>query len=90
MLDELLEIVNEDDEVVGLAPRWQCHSDPAFMHRTVHVLIFTSKSNLVLQLRSMTKDIAPGKWDTSVGGHVCPGRDPDLHHRRSEPPLGHV
>jgi isopentenyldiphosphate isomerase len=24
----------------------------------------------------MSKDIQPGKWDTSVGGHVNPGEDP--------------
>jgi len=26
-----------------------------------------------LQKRAVTKDIQPGKWDTSVGGHVSPG-----------------
>jgi isopentenyldiphosphate isomerase len=24
----------------------------------------------------MSKDVAPGRWDTSVGGHLNPGEDP--------------
>jgi len=28
-----------------------------------------------LQRRSQNKDVAPGKWDTSVGGHVEAGED---------------
>ena len=28
-----------------------------------------------MQKRSVTKDVAPGKWDTSVGGHISPGED---------------
>ena len=31
----------------------------------------------ISQKRAMTKDIQPGKWDTSVGGHVSPGETVD-------------
>lgn len=73
MEDEILEIVNERGEVLGLAPRRQIHGNPSLMHRVVHVLVFNSRGELLLQKRSLSKDVAPGRWDTSVGGHVNPG-----------------
>jgi isopentenyldiphosphate isomerase len=68
--EEQLEIVNENGEVVGVAPRSVIHGNPASLHRVVHVLVFNREGGLLLQKRSMQKDVAPGKWDTSVGGHV--------------------
>jgi isopentenyldiphosphate isomerase len=73
MTDEVLEIVNEAGGVIGLAPRSEIHGNPSLMHRVVHVLVFNKTGALLLQRRSMTKDVAPGRWDTSVGGHVSPG-----------------
>lgn len=73
--EELLEIVNEKGEVIGILPRSKIHGNPSLIHRVVHVLVFNKKGELLLQKRSMNKDVAPGKWDTSVGGHVNPGED---------------
>lgn len=73
MDEEILEIINERGEVVGVAPRSLIHGNPSLMHRVVHVLVFNKKGELLLQKRSMIKDVAPGRWDTSVGGHVEPG-----------------
>ena len=39
--------------------------------------LFNSKGELFLQKRAMTKDLLPGYWDTSVGGHVSPGESPE-------------
>ena len=69
---EFFEIVDEEDRVVGLAPRSLCHGDPSLVHRVAHVLVFKD-GELLLQKRSMSKDVQPGKWDTSVGGHLDPG-----------------
>lgn len=69
-MDELFDIVSEDDKVIGQAPRSLCHGDPTLIHRVVHVLVFNPDGELLLQKRSPTKDIQPGKWDTSVGGHL--------------------
>lgn len=73
--DEMLEVVDRDGEVLRLAPRTELHANPALLHRVVHVLVLNGKGQLLLQKRSMNKDVAPGKWDTSVGGHVNPGED---------------
>lgn len=72
---ELFEIVDDTDRVIGLVPRAQCHGNPALVHRVAHVLILDDQGQLLLQKRSLNKDIQPGKWDTSVGGHLDPGED---------------
>lgn len=72
-LEELLEVVNEKGEVTQTLPRSVIHGDPSLMHRVTHVLVFNKDGALLLQKRSMNKDVAPGKWDTSVGGHISPG-----------------
>lgn len=73
--EEMLEVVDASGAVKGIAKRSEVHGNPSMMHRVVHVLVFNDKGELLLQKRSMNKDVAPGKWDTSVGGHVNPGED---------------
>lgn len=73
--DEVLEIVDRNGNVIGTAPRSVVHSNPALLHRVVHVLVFHQDGRLLLQTRSKNKDVAPSKWDTSVGGHVAPAED---------------
>ncbi len=70
---EYFDIVSEKGEVIGKALRSECHGNPALVHRAAHVLVFNKKGKLLLQLRSKDKDIQPGKWDTSVGGHLGVG-----------------
>lgn len=72
-MEELLEVVNEQGEILKTLPRSVIHGNPSLMHRVVHVLVFNERGELLLQKRSMNKDVAPGKWDTSVGGHVNAG-----------------
>ncbi len=74
--DEYLEIVDRDGRVIGLAARSEIHGNPSLIHRVVHVLVFNEKGELLLQKRSKNKDVAPGRWDTSVGGHVGIAEDP--------------
>ena len=72
---EIVDRVDDQDRVIGTASRSACHADPNLIHRAVHVLVFNGQGELLLQLRSLSKDIQPGKWDTSVGGHLDPGED---------------
>jgi isopentenyldiphosphate isomerase len=73
--EEQLEVINEKGEVVRLALRSEIHGNPSLIHRVVHVLVFNEDGALLLQKRSLNKDVAPGKWDTSVGGHVGIGEE---------------
>lgn len=69
---ETLDIVNENDEVVGQASYREIY-DKLHAHRIVHILIFNKEGKMALQLRSQTKSFCPGHWSTSVGGHVQAG-----------------
>jgi len=72
--EEWFPIVDEDGNTTGKALRSVCHDGKSMLlHPVVHLHIFNSGGELYLQKRAMTKDIQPGKWDTSVGGHVSPG-----------------
>jgi isopentenyldiphosphate isomerase len=71
--EEFLEVINEHGDTIKTLPRSVVHGDPSLMHKVVHVLVFNKNGELLLQKRSMNKDVAPGKWDTSVGGHVNAG-----------------
>lgn len=89
MQEELLEVVNEKGETIRTLPRSEIHGNPSLIHRVVHVLVFNGNGKLLLQKRSMNKDVAAGKWDTSVGGHVNSGETLDeAVKRETEEELG--
>ena len=82
MSEEWFDLLNDQGEMVGSAPRCVCHTMPGLLHRAAHVLVFNSAGNLFLQKRSSRKDIQPGKWDTSVGGHPNLGENNEAAARR--------
>ena len=75
-MDEIFDIVDENDRVIGQRPRREVHRD-GHKHRAVHVLVFNSRGEIFLQKRSMTKDTFPGSWDSSASGHLDSGEDYD-------------
>jgi len=72
---EYFPLVNETGDLIGKATRSECHSGSFLLHPVVHLHVFNSSGELFLQKRVMNKDIQPGKWDTSVGGHVDYGEE---------------
>jgi isopentenyldiphosphate isomerase len=76
MTEEIFDVVNERDEVVGQQRRSEVHR-LGLMHRAVHVLVFNAAGQIFLQKRSMKKDRQPGLWDSSASGHVDSGEDYD-------------
>jgi isopentenyldiphosphate isomerase len=76
MPEEIFDVVNERDEVIGRQPRSEVHR-LGLLHRAVHVLVFNSRGQVFLQNRSMKKDRQPGLWDSSASGHVDSGEDYD-------------
>src|ERR1700720_4981554 len=74
MPEEIFDIVNDRDEVIGQRARAEVHR-LGLMHRAVHVLVFNLRGQVFLQKRSMTKDRQPGLWDSSASGHVDSGED---------------
>ena len=70
--DDVFDIVDENDQVIGSAPRREVH-DRGLRHRAVHILIFNAAGEVFLQRRSPTKDRHPNTWDSSCSGHVDTG-----------------
>jgi 16S rRNA (adenine1518-N6/adenine1519-N6)-dimethyltransferase len=71
---EVFDIVDENDQVTGQASRVEVHARK-LLHRAVHVFIFNKRGDLLLQQRSMFKDVHPGVWGSSVSGHLDAGED---------------
>lgn len=74
MQEDIFDIVDENDRVVGQAPRSEAHAKQ-LRHRAVHILIFNNEGEVFMQKRSKTKDTWPGAWDSSCSGHVDSGED---------------
>ena len=74
--EEIFDVVNERDEVVGRRPRSEVHR-LGLKHRAVHVLVFNARGELFLQKRSLKKDCCPGAWDSSASGHLEVGESYD-------------
>ena len=80
---EIFELYSPDEyRVIGRATRGECHAHPALVHAVARVHVRDAQGRLLLQLRSASKDIQPGKWDTSVGGHLLPGEAAEAAARR--------
>lgn len=75
--EERFPLVDENGQVVGSATRGECHNGSRLLHPVVHLHVFNSRGEVYLQRRPEWKDIQPGKWDTSVGGHVDYGETPE-------------
>lgn len=72
--DELFPVVDEHGNEIAVAQRSVCHDGKSMLlHPVIHLHLFNDKRELYLQKRAMTKDLLPGKWDSSVGGHIGPG-----------------
>ena len=71
---EMLEIVDEDNRVIGVRDRAEIHRQ-GLWHRSVHIFIFNSRGELYLQKRSPQKDQYPEHWDSSAAGHLIPGEN---------------
>lgn len=73
---EIFDVVNEFDVVIGTASREEVHRQK-MMHRSVHLLVFNGKDEVLLQKRSPGKDTYPGTWDSTVSGHLDSGEEYD-------------
>lgn len=87
--DELLDLVNENDEVVGTVYKSVAHKDPKLFHREITIFIFNHKGETLLQQRSSKKKVDPLKWEVACAGHIGAGEDPlECANRELEEELG--
>ena len=89
MADELLDLVNKEDEVIGTVLKSAAHKNPALLHRESFIVLITKDRKVLLQQRSMSKKNSPGEWKITAGGHVLAGEDPaDAVIRETKEELG--
>ena len=71
--EEILEVLDEEGRPTGrVKPRAEVHRDGDW-HRAFHLWVLHPDGHVLLQRRASGKDLAPGKVDVSVAGHVRPG-----------------
>ena len=80
MSEEFFDLIDDETgRIIGRATRRECHGNPRLLHRSVRIAVcHPDGHSMLLQKRSMGKDIFPGRWDMAVGGHVDSGETPDL------------
>ncbi len=79
---EYFYVVDEDDNVIGAASREECHSNAKLIHRSVYVFLVNSRGEILIQKRSVNKDLYPGFYTASATGHVNYGEDYDAAAKR--------
>jgi isopentenyl-diphosphate delta-isomerase len=72
--EEQFDVCDEHDRVISTAPRSVVHARH-WLHRAVHVFVFNSRGELLLQRRSASKDESPLKLTSSASGHLGAGED---------------
>jgi isopentenyldiphosphate isomerase len=76
--NDLVEIYDENNTPLGIQKEVnKVHRDGSW-HRAVHVWLYNSKGELILQLRSGKKKFYPNRWDTSAAGVIDVGEEPHL------------
>ena len=68
-MTELLNIVDNDDKIIGERTRTEIHQK-GLLHREIHVYFITPNQELIFQHRAKDKDTYPDLLDATVGGHV--------------------
>jgi isopentenyl-diphosphate delta-isomerase len=72
MKEELVILVNEQDEKIGLMPKMEAHQK-ALLHRAFSVFIFNDSNELMLQQRARHKYHSPGLWTNTCCSHQRDG-----------------
>ena len=86
--EEILDIVDINDNVIGEAPISEANTNPNIIHREVAIIIYDDKNRLLLQKRDRRKRIDPGFWALTAG-HVPKGMKPhDAAHMELMEELG--
>ena len=86
--DEILDIVDEQDRVVGRAPRGEAYAR-GLRHRCVFIEARDAEGRLFVHRRTPTKLVFPSHYDMFVGGVVGAGESyDDAALREAEEELG--
>jgi len=79
--EEIVDLVDEDDRVVGHAPRREVRT-ANLLHREVAALVRNGQGLIYVHRRTDTKDVFPGLYDLFVAGVVASGESYEAAIRR--------
>jgi isopentenyldiphosphate isomerase len=72
VVEEIVDVVDEEDRVVGQAPRSEVRARKLW-HRGTSILVRNSSGEIYVHRRTDSKDVWPGVYDFFVGGMVAAG-----------------
>lgn len=82
-------LVDEQNNVLGTAPKLATHNQNTPLHRAFSLFLFNSKGELLLQQRSKSKKTWPLIWSNSCCGHpMLNEKNEDAVKRRTKFELG--
>ena len=70
---ESLILVNARDKIIGYENREKCHQGEGLLHRAFSIFIFNDERQLLVQRRSVEKELWPLYWSNSMCSHPCKG-----------------
>ncbi len=71
--DEIIDLVNERDEVIGQTTKGEANANPNLYHREVAIILYDDHNRIVFQQRSRKKVVSPLEWSISCEGHIPSG-----------------
>lgn len=71
--DEPLDLVDQEDRVVGVLPRSEVYRRGLTSFRVINAFLVNARGQLWIPRRAPTKRLFPLALDASVGGHVASG-----------------
>ena len=70
--EERVDVVDDAGETIAVVTRREMR-ERRLPHRCCYVLVFNRRGELLIHLRTATKDVYPSHWDICVGGVLAAG-----------------
>jgi isopentenyldiphosphate isomerase len=73
---ELVDVIDAEGRTVGVVTRAEMRAQ-RLPHRCTYILVFNTRGELFIHLRTATKDVFPSHWDVTIGGVLAAGESFD-------------
>jgi isopentenyldiphosphate isomerase len=70
--DELVDVIDEAGNTIAVVTRGEMRARK-LPHRCTYVLVFNTRGELFIHLRTASKDVYPSHWDVCIGGVLVVG-----------------
>jgi len=80
--EEILDLVDENDKVIGSKPRSEIYAEGLNNFRVVNAFVINSEGKIWIPRRTVNKRIFPLGLDMSMGGHVDTGESYETAFKR--------